>query len=782
MSEQFCSVTKPATYFFTQLQAENIAGIFCWCINQFSISGFNSKIYGPQNTVKFLENIKKSAIVGQYLVSFSAYEFFTQKKMLGIQKLQHFTKLVEKIDQNNSENLNSNQQEQTSNTEGPKFGKKFPIQYRNNKYLLENLKKNEIDDPSQYIKNDTYQDKQLKITPIQMNNILIPNQKPVLSYLITINEFQPQYNKEKLSVLSKLEQQTLFKKGQVEKDQKIYQKNDFLEPQKASPVILIIDCPQYENIDVLQSNFELPQFFEANINKQIHFLSTIIHITPKSVVKSQRYVEFFEKFGKTDVNHIFCDQSIIENPEIYFNLELSPLIENIENIFKNINSQKMFTPKKYCNFKIWPLNSQEKINQEPYQVQNGFQIEAKKYDYDSEFQNLYQNYVQLDPIEIDIKQPKIIFLGTASMVPASYRNVSSILVDMENYSIMLDCGEGTFAQFYERFQIPFQNKKEIVDQHKYFIQQLLKLQFIVISHHHEDHFMGVINLIKYRDNFLKEAIQLNLLSQQEYQQKTHVYLIIPANVYPFMYTYIDVVEKLNIKLVMVQSIMKNQSQEQAQNNQTINQSNEEFFQDQFIAQGQNLTNNQLKQLIQQNEIHFNEFQEQSKLLNFEILFTNVDHCIQSVGTLIHFKDIEKKISYSGDTRPCEEFINLSKNVDLMIHEATFISELQQNAITNKHSTVQEALQSGMKSNAKFTILTHFSQRYSKNVEIEKFDKEKQDEQLIKYYDNNTIYALDHLQVDLQNLKKAVSMSKCALRIKFDQENEKTGRQDNLDKV
>jgi ribonuclease BN (tRNA processing enzyme) len=37
--------------------------------------------------------------------------------------------------------------------------------------------------------------------------------------------------------------------------------------------------------------------------------------------------------------------------------------------------------------------------------------------------------------------PRVIFLGTGSMIPNTYRNVSGIIIEMHpNNSIVLDCG------------------------------------------------------------------------------------------------------------------------------------------------------------------------------------------------------------------------------------------------------------------------------------------------------------------------------------------------------
>lgn len=71
-----------------------------------------------------------------------------------------------------------------------------------------------------------------------------------------------------------------------------------------------------------------------------------------------------------------------------------------------------------------------------------------------------------------------------------------------------------------------------------------------------------------------------------------------------------------------------------------------------------------------------------------------------------------KLAYSGDTGPCEEFVKLGTDADLLIHEATFQDELREFAIKHRHSTVSMAVEQSRKMQAKHTIFTHFSSRYS----------------------------------------------------------------------
>uniref|UniRef100_A0A3Q4ML57 Zinc phosphodiesterase ELAC protein 2 n=1 Tax=Neolamprologus brichardi TaxID=32507 RepID=A0A3Q4ML57_NEOBR len=72
-----------------------------------------------------------------------------------------------------------------------------------------------------------------------------------------------------------------------------------------------------------------------------------------------------------------------------------------------------------------------------------------------------------------------------------------------------------------------------------------------------------------------------------------------------------------------------------------------------------------------------------------------------------------KLAFSGDTMPCDAFVHIGKNATLLIHEATLEDELEEEAVEKRHSTTSQAIGIGMKMNADFIVLNHFSQRYAK---------------------------------------------------------------------
>jgi ribonuclease BN (tRNA processing enzyme) len=80
-------------------------------------------------------------------------------------------------------------------------------------------------------------------------------------------------------------------------------------------------------------------------------------------------------------------------------------------------------------------------------------------------------------------------------------------------------------------------------------------------------------------------------------------------------------------------------------------------------------------------------------------------------------DVTKmKIVYSGDCRPSQALITAGMNCDLLLHEATFNDTMSNDAECKRHCTTSEAVNVGLRMHAKYTVLTHFSQRYPTAVQ------------------------------------------------------------------
>jgi len=87
-------------------------------------------------------------------------------------------------------------------------------------------------------------------------------------------------------------------------------------------------------------------------------------------------------------------------------------------------------------------------------------------------------------------------------------------------------------------------------------------------------------------------------------------------------------------------------------------------------------------------------------------------CYHAFGVVLEGKR-GWKLTFSGDTRPCDDLVMAAANSTIFIHEATFENGMMEEALAKKHSLCGEAIECGRRANAYRTILTHFSQRYPK---------------------------------------------------------------------
>lgn len=67
--------------------------------------------------------------------------------------------------------------------------------------------------------------------------------------------------------------------------------------------------------------------------------------------------------------------------------------------------------------------------------------------------------------------------------------------------------------------------------------------------------------------------------------------------------------------------------------------------------------------------------------------------------------------YTGDTVPCKDIENASKDVDVLIHEATYTEEDSGLAKEHFHSTAKAAAETASKCNVRMLALIHISNRY-----------------------------------------------------------------------
>lgn len=276
---------------------------------------------------------------------------------------------------------------------------------------------------------------------------------------------------------------------------------------------------------------------------------------------------------------------------------------------------------------------------------------------------------------------ELIFLGTSSAIPSKHRNHASIALKAFGEILLFDCGEGTQRQMACIKLSP------------------MKIKNIFISHLHGDHILGLPGIIQSM-GFRGRTEPLNLYGPPGLEN-------IRESIMNFGYFALDFeiiiheleegtvldIEEYKIKCVKTQHNVPNLSYS------LIEKKKPKFLKDKAIKLG-------VKPGPDFGKLHDGiEIKMGDKIIIPE----------QVLGE--YRKGV--KITYSGDTRPCDALVDLAKDSDILIHESTFGDKDQSKAVENWHSTAKEAAQIAKKAKAKKLILTHISTRYRKSDDLKK---------------------------------------------------------------
>lgn len=268
---------------------------------------------------------------------------------------------------------------------------------------------------------------------------------------------------------------------------------------------------------------------------------------------------------------------------------------------------------------------------------------------------------------------ELTFLGTSSAVHSKQRNHPAIALKAFGEIFLFDCGEGTQKQLLFTKVSP------------------MKIDKIFITHYHGDHILGLPGL-------------LQSLSLQGRENKLTIYgpkglARLENAIYSLGYCAID----YPIDFVEIESGTVIETDEYLIKSQLVNHnvpnlaySVEEKKKPKFMREKAIELGVPVGPLF--GKLHNGEEVE----VNGKIIKPE-----QVLGE--SRKGI--KITYSGDTKPCDEMISFAKDSTLLIHEATFANEHYDNAKDHFHSTAKSAASIAEKSNTEKLIITHFSTRY-----------------------------------------------------------------------
>lgn len=273
---------------------------------------------------------------------------------------------------------------------------------------------------------------------------------------------------------------------------------------------------------------------------------------------------------------------------------------------------------------------------------------------------------------------KLTILGFNSAIPKKNSAPTAQLLEIANRYFLIDCGEGTQVQL-RRAKIKFS-----------------KIKHIFISHLHGDHVFGLIGLIS----------TLQLLGRE-----TSLTVFGPVGIEDFIMNQIRHAQvRCGFDLNFVE---------------VANKESKLVFEDDKIE----VYNIPLDHRIPTNGWLFKE-KPKLRNLNMKAIgrypeieicdYDNLKHgkdfqCED--GTVIPNKELtlnpDKPLSYAfcSDTRYKPDIVPLIKGVDLLYHESTFMSDLQEMAEYTGHSTAREAASIARDAGVGKLLLGHFSNRY-----------------------------------------------------------------------
>ena len=218
------------------------------------------------------------------------------------------------------------------------------------------------------------------------------------------------------------------------------------------------------------------KIFDGNDYKKDDIYPEPVYIL-NSLPKNLNEMPFFDQIEVSSL--IFCNNDKILKKIKKINKD-SFSIKNkqgidFESIFLLSKMLRSISP----NFQV-PINRKCRILKKS-ELSDGCEM---TFDKQKKVYNLYRKE-SLESTEDIIKNKmekyNITFLGTGSGVPSKYRNVSSNLINFNKIKILVDTGEDTMNQIK---RIDYNYKKTIEN-----------LEFILITHHHEDHFFGVVEIL-----------------------------------------------------------------------------------------------------------------------------------------------------------------------------------------------------------------------------------------------------------------------------------------------
>jgi ribonuclease Z len=289
--------------------------------------------------------------------------------------------------------------------------------------------------------------------------------------------------------------------------------------------------------------------------------------------------------------------------------------------------------------------------------------------------------------------------------PSKERNPSAIMVNREGELLLFDCGEGAQQQMMRAKT------------------GMIKISSIFLSHFHGDHIFGLPGLLQTMAFFERE-------------EGLTVYG--PNGIHEIMDAFKRLgIDKLKYPLKVVELAPGDIVQKKEYSIKAVRADHDSPALGFILEENKRVGRFNREKAI---ELGINPGPDFARLHRGENITKN--------GITVYSKDVVgparpgRKIAYSGDTRESDIFFYEAQEADVLIHEATFTSDLKENAHAWGHSTAKGVAEMAKKYNIKKLVLTHISPRFNDEEEAVLEDAKSEFE--------NVILAKDLMEMDVEN--------------------------------
>jgi ribonuclease Z len=296
------------------------------------------------------------------------------------------------------------------------------------------------------------------------------------------------------------------------------------------------------------------------------------------------------------------------------------------------------------------------------------------------------------------------FLGTAASRPTVERGVASLAVIREGQTLLFDCGEGTQRQMM-RYGVSF------------------SFEELFFTHMHADHFLGITGLV--RTLALQgrtERLQIWAPRGAGKTLRSCISLGGERTTFPIDITELEAGVTLKRGDYRVETFAVDHGPSNSLGYALVEEDRKGRF-NPDLARELGIPEGPLWGRIHRGEA-----------------ITLDDGRIIEPSELVGDKRRGRRIVLTGDTRPSPATVEMARDADLLIHEATFAEEEAARALETGHSTAREAAQVAREAGARRLVLTHISARYSMNTK----ELEREARQVFR----DTVVAKDGYEVDL----------------------------------